>query len=224
MSFIKKHKKLIGYTLFFGVCCIVFWILLFAGTDNWKTKLPTLSTVQPFSFTNQDGQPFTQQDMKGKVCVVNYFFTTCQGICPKMNHNMDDIYNTFKDEKDFMILSHTCMPEVDSVAQLKHYSDSIGVDDRKWVFLTGRKDSLYYQARNSYLVDDNKNPVQSIDDQFIHTQFFALVDKDGNVRGEIFDGLQKKDLEKLKEDIRILLKERPGGANNFSNNIFGNNM
>ena len=220
----KKYKKLIGYSIFFVCVCIVFWILLFAGTDNWKTKLPKLSTVQPFTFINQDGQPFNQDDMIGKVCVVNYFFTTCKGICPKMNHNMDDIYNMFKDERDFMIISHTCMPEVDSVPVLKRYADSIGVDDKKWVFLTGRKDSLYDQARNSYLVDDNQNPVESIEDQFIHTQFFALIDKDGNVRGEIFDGLQKKDLDKLKKDITILLKEKAGGTTSFANNIFGNNM
>lgn len=224
MSVFKKHKKLIGYTIFFICSLILFWVLLFVGTDYWKTKLPTLSTVQPFVFTDQNGQPFTQDDMIGKVCVVNYFFTTCRGICPKMNHNMDEIYNTFKDEKDFMIVSHTCMPEVDSVPVLKRYADSIGVNDGKWAFLTGRKDSLYYQARNSYMVDDNKNPVQSIDDQFIHTQFFALIDKDGKVRGEIFDGLQQKDLDKLKEDIKILLKERPGGRNNYTNNIVGNNM
>lgn len=220
----KKYKKLIGYCAFFLIVFIAFWAFLFAGTDNWKAKLPKLSVVQPFSFVNQDGQRFTQEDMKGKVCVVNYFFTTCKGICPKMNHNMDEIYNEFKGDRDFMIVSHTCMPEVDSVPRLKHYADSIGVDDRKWVFLTGRKDSLYYQARNSYLVDDNKNPVESINDQFIHTQFFALIDKDGNVRGEIFDGLQEKDLDKLRADIKALLKERAGGQDNFANNIFGNNM
>lgn len=224
LQVMKKYKKLIGYTLFFLGAFILFWVLLFAGTDNWKSKLPKLNTVKPFTFTNQDNQPFTLADMKGKVCVVNYFFTTCQGICPKMNHNMDEIYEQFKDDPDFMIVSHTCMPEVDSATVLKHYADSIGVNDRKWVFLTGRKDSLYYQARNSYLVDDNKNPVESIDDQFIHTQFFALIDKDGNVRGEIFDGLKQKDLDKLKEDIKLLLKERAGGSNNFSNNIFGNSM
>ncbi|HEU0228856.1 MAG TPA: SCO family protein [Arachidicoccus soli] len=183
-----------------------------------------MSTVQNFSFITQDGKTFTNQDISGKVCVVNYFFTTCHGICPRMNNNMKKIYEQFKDNPDFRILSHTCMPEVDSAFQLKHYADSMGVNTKTWVFLTGRKDSLYNAARDSYLLDDNKNPVQNIKDQFIHTQFFALVDKDGNVRGEIFDGLKEADLDKLKEDITILLKEKQGGRSNFANNIFGNSM
>ncbi|MEP7319493.1 MAG: SCO family protein, partial [Panacibacter sp.] len=96
------------------------------------------------------------------------------------------------------------------------------VDEHKWVFLTGRKDSLYGQARTSYLLDDPKNNVEKIEDQFLHTQFFALVDKNGDVRGGVYDGLKKEDLDKLKEDIKTLLKEK-AGSSNFSNNLFGNN-
>jgi protein SCO1/2 len=118
-----------------------------------------------------------------------------------------------------MIISHTCDPERDSAPRLKHYADSLKVDTRKWVFLTGRKDSLYQQARVSYLLDDPKNSVLNIDDQFLHTQFFALIDKNGNVRGQIYDGLKEEDLDQLKANIKSLLKEK---ANNttFSNNLF----
>jgi protein SCO1/2 len=82
------------------------------------------------------------------------------------------------------------------------------VDTRKWVFLTGRKDSLYNQARNSYLLDDPKNNVININDQFLHTQFFALVDKNGNVRGQVYDGLKQEELDKLRHDIKTLLNEK----------------
>jgi protein SCO1/2 len=135
---------------------------------------------------------------------------------------MYKIYEAFKDEPDFMIISHTCDPERDSAPRLKHYADSLKVNIHKWVFLTGRKDSLYQQARVSYLLDDPKNNVVDINDQFLHTQFFALVDKNGDVRGQVYDGLKEEDLTRLKEDIKTLLKEK---ANNttFSNNIFGNN-
>jgi protein SCO1/2 len=160
--------------------------------------------------------------MKGKVCVVEYFFTTCKGICPQLNANMRTIYNTFKDKPDFMIVSHTSDPERDSAAVLKHYADSLQVDTRKWVFLTGRKDSLYATARYSYLLDDPKNSVDKIEDQFIHTQFFALVDRNGEVRGQIYDGLKENELKQLKEDISKLLKET-SGASGFSNSIFTNN-
>lgn len=216
-----KRKKLIGYSIFFIVLAGLFLLFTFWGTDNWKAKSPVISTVKPFTFTNQDGKPFTEKDIAGKVCVVNYFFTTCKGICPRMNNNMHKIYDEFKNEPDFMIVSHTCDPERDSAPVLKHYADSLKVDEHKWVFLTGRKDSLYQQARISYLLDDPKNSVVNINDQFLHTQFFALVDKNGNVRAQVYDGLKEEELAKLKDDIRSLLKEKANGTT-FSNNIFGN--
>ena len=215
-------KKVFVFVGFFVALVLCFWFFLFNGTDAWKAKLPVLSFVKPFSFKNQDNETFTEKDMVGKVAVVEYFFTTCKGICPRLNTNMHDIYNQFKDEPDFIILSHTCNPETDSVPVMKHYSDSLKVNTKKWVFLTGRKDSLYFQARNSYLLDDPKNSLDKIEDQFIHTQFFALIDKNGQVRGQIYDGLKKDELERLKEDIASLLKEK-SNQGNFVNGVFNNN-
>jgi protein SCO1/2 len=214
-------KKLIGYLVFFAVLVAAFYYFLFQGTDNWKVKLPQLSYVKPFMFRNQDGVPFTEKDMLGKVSVVEYFFTTCKGICPKMHVGMKGVYDAYKDNPDFMIVAHTCDPEIDSVPRLKFYADSMKIDTKKWVLLTGRKDSLYQMARNSYLLDDPKNNFEKIEDQFIHTQFFALVDKSGKVRAQIYDGLKADELEKLKKDIGILLKEKASG--NFVNGIFTNN-
>lgn len=201
------NRKLIAYTIFFLVLTCLFLVFVFAGTDNWKIKSPVISYVKPFTFSTQDGNPFTEKDMLGKVCVVNYFFTTCKGICPRMNGNLLSLYNEFKNEPDLLIVSHTCDPERDSAPQLKHYADSLKVNTKKWIFLTGRKDSLYLSARNSYLLDDPKNNLIKIDDQFLHTQFFALVDKQGNVRGQVYDGLKKDELEQLKADIKKLLEE-----------------
>jgi protein SCO1/2 len=215
-------KKFIGYLLFFLVLLLGFYFFLFRGNDEWRTKLSTISYVKPFHFKTQDNQIFTEKDMLGKVCVVEYFFTNCKGICPKMNTNMKMIAEAFKNEPDFLIISHTCDPERDTVERMKVYSDSLKVDTKKWIFLTGRKDSLYSQARSSYLLDDPKNNVEKIEDQFIHTQFFALIDKDGKVRGQVYDGLKADELEKLKVDISKLLKEKAGNGN-FVNSIFGNN-
>ena len=163
--------------------------------------------IGAFRFQNQDGVWITNAEMKGKVSVVEYFFTTCKGICPKLNTNMKQVYEIYKNEPDFQILSHTCNPDTDSVSVLKHYSDSLQVNTKKWIFLTGRKDSLYQMARGSYLLDDPKNNVEKIEDQFIHTQFFALVDRQGKVRGKIYDGLKVLEVEQLKQDISKLLKE-----------------
>ena len=195
------------YLLFFTVLLLTFYYFVFRGTDNWKVKMPILSYVQPFSFTNQDGAAVTDKNLLNKITVVEYFFTTCKGICPKLNTNMKQVYEIYKNEPDFQILSHTCNPDTDSVSVLKHYSDSLQVNTQKWIFLTGRKDSLYQMARGSYLLDDPKNNVEKIEDQFIHTQFFALVDRQGKVSGKIYDGLKVLEVEQLNLDISKLLKE-----------------
>src|SRR5580658_9466830 len=138
------RKKLIFYTVFFAVLIVLFYIALTKIIPGYgKVRLPVLSEVQPFSFTDQNGKTITQKDVSGKVYVAEYFFTTCRGICPKMNSNMKEIYAAFKDEPDFRILSHTVDPGTDSVARMKQYADSIQADSRTWLFLTGDKDSLY---------------------------------------------------------------------------------
>ena len=201
-------KKLVVYVVFFTLLLAAFYFFLFRGTDNWKVKMPTLSYVKPFHFTNQDGKMITDSNLLDKITVVEYFFTTCKGICPKLNTNMKDIYTEFKDQPDFQILSHTCNPGTDSVPVLKRYADSLQVDTKKWIFVTGRKDSLYQMARGSYLLDDPKNNVEKIEDQFIHTQFFALVDRKGKIRGKIYDGLKTIEVQQLKRDIAKLLKDK----------------
>ena len=203
----KLNQKAVLYIVFFTVLIAGFYYFLFRGTDNWKVKMPVLSYVQPFSFTNQDGQKVTEAVYQNKVTVVEYFFTTCKGICPKLNTNMKAIYDLYQKEPDFQIVSHTCNPSTDSVPVLKHYADSLKVNTAKWIFLTGRKDSLYQMARGSYLLDDPKNNVEKIEDQFIHTQFFALVDRKGKIRGKIYDGLKPIEVEQLKVDIARLIKE-----------------
>jgi protein SCO1/2 len=201
-------KKLIVYIVFFTVLLGSFYYFVFRGTDNWKVKMPAISYVKPFHFTNQDGQIVSDSNVYNKVTVVEYFFTTCKGICPKLNTNMKEVYMLYKDEPDFQILSHTCNPETDSVPVLKRYADSLKVDTKKWIFLTGRKDSLYQMARGSYLLDDPKNNVEKIEDQFMHTQFFALVDRNGKIRGKIYDGLKALEVQQLKTDIGRLLKDK----------------
>lgn len=217
-----KNKKPWIYVSFFIGIVLLFWLGTFLGTNNWKKQSPILSYVQPFSFVNQNGEAFTDNDMKGKVSVVEYFFTTCQGICPKLNNNMKQVYNQYKGNEEVQFISHTSMPEIDSVPVLKRYADSLGADSRQWIFLTGRKDSLYQMARRSYLLDDPTNSVKNINDQFIHTQFWALVDKQGRVRAQIYDGLKSNEIKKLVKQIDILLEEEER-SNPFVNNIYGNN-
>jgi len=217
-------KKLFIYGSFFIILITVFYFLLFAGNDYYKVKLPVMNYVQTFSFTGQDGNIVNEHNVDGKVYVADYFFTTCKGICPKMNANLATIFQKFKNDSDFAIISHTSMPETDSVPLLKAYEGKmIGLNPQyaaKWYFVTGTKDSLYKMARQSYLLDNDKNNNDNIKDHFIHTQFFALVDKARRVRG-IYDGLKEDELQRLQQDIEKLLKE-PAGDNIFNHSNFSN--
>lgn len=215
-------KRSVFYTVFFTVLIVAFYFTLKHIIPGYgQESFSVLNQVKPFFFTNQEGKRISERDVEGKVYVAEYFFTSCTGICPILNGNMKEVYEKYKDEPNFMILSHTCDPANDSVERLKAYADSLEVDHSKWLFLTGSKDSLYNAARVSYLLDDPKNNLQNIDEQFLHTQFFALVDKNGRVRKKIYDGLKKKELKELEKDIAVLLKE-PAGPRRPVNNLFTN--
>ena len=226
-----KKKNLLIYLGFFIVLLLGFYFVIFKDHDFSASKLAVINpSVGAFSFTNQDGKSFTEKNTEGKVYVAEYFFTTCAGICPKMNANMRRVWDAYKDKKNFMIVSHTCMPEVDSVPLLKAYEQKMvngnlvkrqdytyaikdtirsnKPENNNWVFVTGPKQALYTIARQGYMIDDGKpDSTQLIKDQFIHTQFFSLVDNQGRVRG-IYDGLKNEEVEKLILDINGLLKEK----------------
>jgi len=202
------RRKTIFYIIFFFLLVIGFYYTMSQLVPGFgKSKLEPIGRLLPFSFTNQDGKKVTEQDVTGKVFVAEYFFTTCKSICPILNANMKIVYERYKNEKDFLILSHTSDPATDSAARLKKYADSLNVDTGKWIFLTGTKDSLYRQARHSYKIDDpNNNPLDNEVD-FLHSQFFSLVDKKGVVRN-IYEGNERKDVERMIKEIEVLLKEK----------------
>ncbi len=201
-------KKGLFYLFFFAVLITGFYFGLREFVPGFKERrFAPISYVRPFSFLNQDGQTVTEKDVAGKVYVASFFFTTCTSICPPMNNNLRKVYEKYKDEKDFLLLSHTCMPEIDSVAVMKTFSEKMNVDTKKWIFLTGRKDSLYNMARVSYTIDDPQKVMTKIEDDFIHTQHWALVDKNGDVR-KIYDGLKNAEVEQLIKDIPEYLNEK----------------
>jgi protein SCO1/2 len=201
------RRKTVFYIIFFSLLVVAFYAVLITVIPGFrKSKLPPISYVQPFSFTSQNGKIITEKDVAGKVLVINYFFTTCKSICPRMNNEVKKVYEHFKNENNLLILSHTSDPGTDSPERLKHYADSMQVTTPNWIFLTGRKDSLYRQARLSYRIDDPNNNVQNIDDDFLHTQFVALVNKKGEVV-KIYDGLRPAEINDLIKHAEQLLKE-----------------
>ena len=238
-----KYKIWI-YVGFFGLLLAGFYWAIMDERPFHESTLKVINAEIPdFEFIDQNNRPFNKRTTEGKVYLAEYFFTTCKGICPKMNTSMRRIYDVYKDRPDFLIASHTCMPEVDSVALMKKYEQKMitgelaknndgsfrliekestadSVTNANWYFLTGDKSKLYQLARQGYVIDNGKpDSTQTIANQFIHSQFFSLVDRYGRVRG-IYDGLKENEVDQLIKDIESLLEEKVQPArflNGFSN-------
>lgn len=160
--------------------------------------------IKSFSFTDQNGHSFTDADVTGKVYVAEYFFTTCKSICPIMNGELEKLAEDFKTDDRVLFLSHTVDPETDNVGAMKAYADAHHAGDKHWFFLTGPKKALYELARDSYLLDAHEG--DGGEDDFIHTQNVALVDKERQIRG-FYDATKPDEMVKLKADILKLLAE-----------------
>jgi protein SCO1/2 len=180
--------------------------------------------VMPFSFVNQDEKTISNDDYAGKVYLVEFFFSTCPTICPKMNKNLVDIQNTFPDRPDFGIASFTINPEYDTPSVLKTYAENYGVTNPNWHFMTGEKEAIYNLANTGFNLYAAQ--VEGADGGFEHSGNFALIDKEGYIRSrtdafgnpkiyykgiisqaEQFDADgESEDISALKEDILKLLE------------------
>ena len=158
--------------------------------------------ISDFSLTNQNGEVVTQKKYEDKIYVADFFFTTCQSICPIMTKNMKDIQDKLIADSEVLLLSHTVFPEIDSVEVLKKYAVDNSVIDSKWDLVTGDKKEIYDLARKSYLAAKD-NSFSKYD--MIHTENFVLIDKKKQIRG-FYDGTDKEEINRLLEDIEILKK------------------
>ncbi|MGY0393494.1 SCO family protein [Bizionia sp. KMM 8389] len=181
--------------------------------------------VPAFSFTNQDGQIITDKDYLGKVYVVEFFFTTCPTICPRMSENLVQIQNEFEGLEDFGVASFTIMPDIDTPEVLKAYADKYGITNPNWHLMTGDQDAIFELANigfNIYVGEETEDVAS-----FEHSGNFALIDKNGFIRSRqddfgnpkiFYSGIiseaekvdedgQREEISMLKADIAKLLKE-----------------
>ncbi len=159
--------------------------------------------IADFRLINQNGKEVTQKDYEGKIYVADFFFTTCQTICPIMTDHMKEIQDRLQDE-EVLLLSHTVTPQIDDVARLKEYAIKKGVDDRIWNLVTGDKKQIYDLARKSYLAAKSDGDGGPYD--MVHTENFVLVDRKKRIRG-FYNGTLPDDIDRLMDDIQ-LLKEK----------------
>lgn len=169
-----------------------------SGTDT------IYHTIAPFKFVNQFGETITEKTTEGKMYVADFFFATCQSICPVMSTQLTRVQEANK-ENDLLILSHTVNPMHDTVEVLQEYGHKYGAIKNKWHLLTGSKKEIYALAKNSYLVNalEDDGSVEG----FLHSETFLLVDRHRRIRG-IYDGTDSVAVNKLIEDIKVLSKEK----------------
>ena len=176
------------------------WIL---KSDKQYTQI---HTIAPFEFINQNGEKITNKDFEGKIYIADFFFTTCPSICPILSKNMGSLQETYKEDENILLLSHSVMPWVDSVEKIKEYASTQKAIDGKWHLVTGDRDQIYKIARASYFADENFKKTKD-ESEFIHTENFVLVDKKGRIRG-LYNGTLAIDVQRLKRHIKILKREK----------------
>ncbi|WP_188461386.1 SCO family protein [Bizionia arctica] len=220
LSFFKDYKY---FAIVFAIISLIIVSIIYNIFDVYK-PLPIYqpamvntemvdSTIQyvkkyhkiaDFSLTNQNGETITQDTYKDKIYVADFFFTTCQTICPIMTDHMAIIQKEIMNDPDVMLLSHSVTPVIDSVPQLKKYAIKKGVNDAKWNLVTGDKKQIYSLARKSYLAVKTDGNGDEFD--MIHTENFMLIDKKRQIRG-YYDGTNPEDISRLIDDIQILKEE-----------------
>lgn len=177
-------------------------------TPHWSNlkELPSdFHQIPPFKLVNQKNQVITEKSFDDKIYVVDFFFTSCPGICPKMTDNMAIVQEAFLEDKEVLLMSHSVTPEQDSVSVLDNYAEAKGVIADKWYLVTGERQEIYNLGRQAYFVEEDLGKKKSMDD-FLHTENFVLIDKNRYIRG-IYNGLNKVAIHQLIADIKTLKKE-----------------
>lgn len=169
--------------------------------DTTVQEVRKYHTIAEFELYNQNGDTITQEFYNDKIYIADFFFTTCNTICPIMTDHMLQIQERIKNDPDVLLLSHTVIPNADSVPQLKKYALENGVDDNKWNLVTGDKKHIYDLARKSYLAAKSEGDGGPFD--MIHTENFVLVDQKKRIRG-FYDGTNPEAIEELMDDLEVL--------------------
>lgn len=172
---------------------------------NSEEKKTITHTIADFSFKDQHGDNFTLNDLKGKIHVADFIFTSCGSICPVMTANMKIIEKEFKNDDDVQLLSYSVTPWIDDVKRLSDYAKRNEIDAKNWHFLTGDKNEIYTLARRSYFAEEDLG-FSKDSKEFLHTEHVILVDANQHIRG-IYNGTLQLEMQQLAKDIKELKKE-----------------
>jgi protein SCO1/2 len=220
LKFFAKYK-------FFGIVMLILSVIIMTLLYNLYQPEKRLPIYQPdmvtnqlvdttvqyvrnhhkignFQLVDQKGDTITQKNLKDKIYVADFFFTTCQSICIDMAKSMQTLQKEFNNDEEIMLVSHSVTPKIDDVNQLQRYAKQKNVDRDKWILLTGSKKHIYELARKHYLVAKSQGDGGPYD--MVHTENFALIDKEKRIRG-FYDGTNPDEIDQLIDDIAALKKE-----------------
>ena len=189
-------NRKIRFTSYIIVAITLFGTYMMKDSKN-DYQLPKLGSIPSFEFTDSDGNLISQEELSGKVWVADFIFTTCTMACPVMTGNMNLIHKAFKNNDKVRIVSISVYPEYDTPEILKEYASRYNANTNRWHFLTGPEENVKLVIKNGFKMGD-------YEDIIFHSEKFALVDQNGNIRG-YYNGMKTDDVKTLKKDIRILL-------------------
>ena len=172
------------------------WVINKASSSRVLSKI---KLVPEFSFTNQNGEIFTDRNLKNKISIIDFMFTNCPGPCPIMSNNMKELYDDYDGVAEVQFLSITVDPDNDNIERLKQYSNSYNVKDSRWQFLTSEIENIKNLKQNGFMLYAGELPQA-------HAIKFILIDHNGNIR-QYYDGTDKASMSILRKDIQLLLKE-----------------
>lgn len=197
-----KHLRIFGI-----------FLILSCSQSGEISRLPVLSyridddgnrteySIQFQGFYKTDGSEFKIEEVENTVYIANFFFTSCPSICPPMRLSMIDLAKEFPGQ-ELKLISHTIDPANDSLEVLQGYSEGTAVSTDKWIFLRSTTENTRTHAHR-FMTEFN--PFLDGTD-FYHSSYLSLVDKKGRIRG-FYNSLLEEEMERLKGDIRYLLKE-----------------
>ena len=172
------------------------WVI---NTANESHDIPIIKKVPNFNFINQNGESFSDNHLKGKITVLDFFFTNCPGPCPIMTYNMKSLYDDFSNSEAVQFVSITVDPKNDNIEVLKNYAKINGITDERWQLLTSDLINIKSLKREGFMLFADDLPQG-------HAIKFILIDNDQNIR-KYFDGTDEASLAILKKDISNLVKE-----------------
>lgn len=199
----QSEKVLRGW--FLGVIVVVMVMGLGASfvidrAEKSRAAIDVIKAVPPFEFTSHRGDPFSLEDMKGMISIVDFIFTTCPDICPVMSARMKSLYELYGDSEKVQFVSFSVDPDNDTIPKLKEYADKLGVNNDRWTFVRGPIEEIAELSEKGFYLPANDLPMG-------HSSRFVLVDRDGMIRG-YYESLETEKINLLKEHIVELARQK----------------